>query len=48
MLLVAEYLRCNASNSLSRTGAAVEFGDNHGVADGHQEDGDQEHDDVDE
>ena len=41
-------LRTDSSESLSRAGAAVEFGHNHGVADGHQEDGDEEHDDVDE
>ena len=41
-------LRTDSSQSLSRAGAAVEFGNNHGVADGHQEDGDEEHDNVDE
>ena len=41
-------LRTDSSQSLSGAGAAVEFGNNHGVADGHQEDGDEEHDDVDE
>ena len=41
-------LRRDSSNSLSGTGATVELGNNHGVADGHQDNGDEEHDDVDE
>ena len=45
--LGAFYLRCNPSNSLPWTGATVKLGHNHGVADGHQDNGDEEHDNVD-
>ena len=34
------------SNSFSRAGAAVELSNDHGVADAHQNDGDEEHDEV--
>ena len=42
------YLRCHSANPLPWTGAAVQLGHDHGVADGHQDNGDEEHDDVDE
>ena len=41
-------MRTDPSQSFSRTCATVQLGNDHGVADGHQEDGDEEHDDVDE
>ena len=34
------------SNSLARTCAAVELSNDHGVADAHENDGDEEHDEV--
>ena len=42
------HLRRHPAKPLARTGAAVELGHDHGVADGHQEDRDEEHHDVDE
>ena len=42
------HLRRHSAQPLARTGAAVELGHDHGVADGHQEDRDEEHHDVDE
>ena len=42
------HLRRHSAKPLARTGAAVELGHDHGVADGHQEDRDEEHHDVDE
>ena len=42
------HLRRHSAQPLARTRAAVELGHDHGVADGHQEDRDEEHHDVDE
>ena len=42
------HLRRHSTQPLARTGAAVELGHDHGVADGHQQDRDEEHHDVDE
>ena len=42
------YLWRDPAQSLARAGAAVELGHDHRVADGHQQDRDEEHHDVDE
>ena len=42
------HLRRDPAQSLARAGAAVELGHDHRVADGHQQDRDEEHHDVDE
>ena len=40
------HLRCDAAQPLPGAAAAVELGHDHGVADRHQQDRDEEHDDV--
>ena len=41
-----DYLRCDTAQPLPGAAAAVELGHDHGVADRHQQDRDEEHDDV--
>ena len=45
-LPLSSCLRWNTSYSFSWAGGAVELGHDHGVADAHQEDGDEEHHNV--
>ena len=45
-LIYNNHLRCDAAQPLPGAAAAVELGHDHGVADRHQQDRDEEHDDV--